>query len=161
MTAYSGNISQFMVGKNIWSRVEIELRVTKSTPECETLPLQAFYSKVSYIEKRTFMVLAVLRRSCNFSMEYHWNTVLKYTHTYKNLFLGRGIHFTSSFWRFLAVRLTFAFSGSPCGWALSPFNHVPLGKKHLQTWSMEIQLQYNTSSRGCEVQSGVKTNSNK
>lgn len=54
MTAYSGNISQFVVGKNIWSRVEIELRVAKSTPECETLSLQALHSKVSYIFKEDF-----------------------------------------------------------------------------------------------------------
>lgn len=40
-----------MVGTNIWSRAETELRGTNSTPESEDLALQGFSSKVSHILK--------------------------------------------------------------------------------------------------------------
>lgn len=69
-----------MVGKNIWSRVEIELRVTKSTPESKALALQGFSSKFSYILKKDLQTTGSFESFfCGISLEYK---VLKNTHTY-------------------------------------------------------------------------------
>jgi len=72
-----------MVGKNIWSRVEIELRVTKSTPESEAFTCQGFSSKISCVLKEdlhaTGSFEVFLSFFCVISLEYK---VLKYMHAH-------------------------------------------------------------------------------
>lgn len=94
MTVSSGNISQFIVRKNIWTRVEIEFRVTKSTPESEALALQGFISKVSCMLKEDLQATGSFEVFLSFfhgiSLEYK---VLKHTHTHIYIHIHNFKHF--------------------------------------------------------------------
>lgn len=80
------------MGKNVFSRIGTELKVTKRTPESEALALQGFSSKISYILKEDLQATGsfevFLSLFCGISLEYKVLRTHTHTHIYRFIILN-------------------------------------------------------------------------